>query len=119
MERVTNLMENVVHERETRERTQLLTPDKKARRTVEGTDQSAAVEQGLGPRDRGAKGDTRRNGIEPSAITGVQAQQFRKGERPAPETGPDKPPRSSSMTSLAIFLALLGLMALIILALIM
>lgn len=109
-----------MHERETREGTQLLTPDERHRGTVEGTDQSAAVEQGLGPRDRDdAKGDTRRNGIEPSAITGVQAMQFRKGERPAPETGPDKPPRSSSMTSLAIFLALLGLMALIILALIM
>lgn len=105
MERVTNLMENVVHERETRERAQLLTPDKGRR----GTDQSSVV----------APGSRDRSGANSSAIAGVQAIQFRKGERSAPETGPDKPPRSSSMTSLAIFLALLGLMALIILALIM
>lgn len=98
-----------MHERETREGTQLLTPDKGRRRTVKGTDQSSAV----------APGSRDRNGADPNAIAGVQAMQFRKGERSAPETGPDKPPRSSSMTSLAIFLALIALMALIILVLIM
>jgi hypothetical protein len=50
--------------------------------------------------------------------TGLETVQFRKDEKPAPDAGPDRQPRSSS-TSLAIFLALVGLVALMILVLVM
>lgn len=98
-----------MHKRETREGTQALTPEGKRTGTAKNGCSSGVVIQGPGSRDPVAPVQGR---------TRLEAVQFRKGEKPAPDAGPDKPPRSSS-TSLAIFLALVGLMALIILALIM
>ena len=98
-----------MHKRETREGTHALTPDGNRSGTAKNEGSSGVVIQGPGSRDPVAPVQGR---------TGLETVQFRKGEKPAPDTGPDKPPRSSS-TSLAIFLALVGLMALIILALIM
>ena len=55
-----------------------------------------------------------RTGAE--AAAGWQAMQFRKSDKPSPETGRDRPQRTSPAAWL-IFLALLGVVLLVILAL--
>ncbi|HEX9703585.1 MAG TPA: hypothetical protein VGA19_12095 [Rhodospirillales bacterium] len=117
-----------MHKRETKEGVQVLKPDGKRLDTAKGKGSGGVVVPGPGARKPVAPTPEPRTPDEgqalhldhpgPDAVAGIQAAQFRKGEKPAPDAGPDKPPRSSS-TSLAIFLALVGLMALIILALIM
>jgi hypothetical protein len=95
--------------RETREETQLLTPDgKRSSASKNGPSGNVAVQRSRN-HDRVAPIPGR---------TGLETVQFRKDEKPAPDAGPDRQPRSSS-TSLAIFLALVGLVALIILVLVM
>ncbi len=98
-----------MHKRETREETQLLTP---------GGKRSSASKNGAS----GNVAAQRSRNHDPVAPipgrTGLETVQFRKEDKPVPDAGPDKPPRSSS-TSLAIFLALVGLVALMILVLIM
>lgn len=101
--------ECVVHKRETSEGTLAHTPDGKRLRVVKKGSFSGVGIEGAGSRDPVVPAQDRPR---------LEAVQFRKGEKPAPDAGPDKPPRSPS-TSLAIFLALVGLVALIILALIM
>lgn len=115
-----------MHKRETREGIQVLTPDGRQLGTIKDPVSRGVVVQGPGapspvvpqPKTLGTGQDLARNRTDSDAIAGVQAMQFRKGEKSSPDAPPEKPHRSSS-TSLAIFLALVGLMALIILALIM
>lgn len=122
------LTESVVLKRGTAQGKQVLTSDGEFLGTIEdvatdgfvirrpGGDSPTAPLPELWIADIDDRVHLNRTGAE--AAAGWQAMQFKKSDKPMPETGREKPQRTNSVTWL-IFLALVAIMLLIILALLM